>query len=139
MEATAYSLYFSAFLVVLAVRRNQVSLVPRYCLYGEPPQTADDWFLHFEDLDDRTRPAAWRVRPHAHVDLHQVFRFRHGRGWVTAEEETIALFPAIDGLDALRLSKIGLPLKTGPVRGEPHWGSRNPWDLGQAAKACAPR
>ncbi|MGN7126830.1 helix-turn-helix domain-containing protein [Methylorubrum thiocyanatum] len=69
-------------------------VVPRYFLYGEPPQTADDGFLHLEELDDRSRPAAWRIRPHAHADLHQVFCIRQGRGTVTAEgEETTFAAP----------------------------------------------
>lgn len=66
------------------------SVVPRYFLYGEPPRTADELFLHLEALDDRSRPAAWRIRPHAHADLHQVFLIQCGRGTVTAEGEETA-------------------------------------------------
>ncbi|WP_092037863.1 helix-turn-helix domain-containing protein [Methylobacterium pseudosasicola] len=65
-------------------------LVPHYFLYGEPPQAPDDRFLHVEDLDDRSRAAAWRITPHAHADLHQVFLIRHGHGTVTAEGEATA-------------------------------------------------
>jgi len=65
-------------------------LVPHYVLYGEPPRAIDDRFLHVEDLDDRSRPAAWRITPHAHADLHQVFLIRHGHGTVTAEGEATA-------------------------------------------------
>lgn len=65
-------------------------VVPRYFLYGEPLQAADDSFVHLEDLDDRSRPAAWQIHPHAHADLHQVFWIRDGRGTVTAEGDAIA-------------------------------------------------
>ncbi|MDH2313614.1 helix-turn-helix domain-containing protein [Methylobacterium brachiatum] len=65
-------------------------VVPRYFLYGEPLQAADDGFVHLEDLDDRSRPAAWQIHPHAHADLHQVFWIREGRGTITAEGDAIA-------------------------------------------------
>lgn len=65
-------------------------VVPRYSLYGEPLQAADDGFVHLEELDDRSRPAAWQIHPHAHADLHQIFWIRHGHGVITAEGEEIA-------------------------------------------------
>ena len=65
------------------------SVVPRFFLYGEPPRASDDRFLHLEEIDDRARPAAWRILPHAHADLHQVFAVRSGGGTIAAEGETI--------------------------------------------------
>lgn len=66
-----------------------ISTIPRYSLYGEPVRAADDRFVHLEDLDDRTRPAAWRIQPHTHADLHQIFQIVQGGGIVTVEGEPI--------------------------------------------------
>lgn len=83
METGAILLYFCAGFRRWGVRVQ--SVVPRYFLYGEPFQIADDGFVHLEELDDRSRPAAWQIHPHAHADLHQIFWIRQGRGTVTAE------------------------------------------------------
>lgn len=66
------------------------ALVPHFFLYGEPPRTPEDRFLHMEEIDDRARPAAWRILPHAHADLHQVLIARSGGGVIEAEDETLA-------------------------------------------------
>lgn len=65
-------------------------VVPRFFLYGEPPRPPEDRFLHLEEIDDRARPAAWRILPHAHADLHQVLAVRSGGGTLEAESETLA-------------------------------------------------
>ena len=46
--------------------------IPRFFLYGEPPRDADERFLHVETIADRSRLYEWRIRPHAHRDLHQL-------------------------------------------------------------------
>ncbi|WP_427023616.1 helix-turn-helix domain-containing protein [Aureimonas ureilytica] len=66
------------------------TVVPRFFLYGEPPRAPEDRFLHMEEIDDRARPAAWRILPHAHADLHQVLMARSGGGVIEAEGETLA-------------------------------------------------
>ncbi|WP_279482383.1 helix-turn-helix domain-containing protein [Aureimonas sp. SK2] len=66
------------------------TVVPRFFLYGEPPRAPEDRFLHMEEIDDRARPAAWRILPHAHADLHQALVVRNGGGVVEAEGETLA-------------------------------------------------
>lgn len=52
--------------------------VPRFYLYGEPPQEPAARFLHVEALAERSGPSHWKIRPHAHGDLHHVFHITHG-------------------------------------------------------------
>jgi AraC family transcriptional activator of pobA len=54
--------------------------IERFFLYGEPPRPAAARFVHLEKLDERSRPANWTIRPHAHPDLHHVFLFESGGG-----------------------------------------------------------
>jgi AraC family transcriptional activator of pobA len=37
-------------------------------------------FLHLEDLDERSRPSNWNIRPHAHQSLAHVFVITEGGG-----------------------------------------------------------
>ena len=62
------------------------SAVPSFFLYGEPPRPVDDRFLHVEDLDDRSRPSDWTIRPHRHANLHHVFHMTGGQGVVQIDE-----------------------------------------------------
>lgn len=63
---------------------------PRFFLYGEPPQAAPARFLHLEPLARRSQRSDWRIRPHVHADLHQVFRIGRGSGLLRADAETLA-------------------------------------------------
>jgi AraC family transcriptional activator of pobA len=54
--------------------------IPSFFLYGEPPRQVDPQFVHVEDLDHRTRPSGWSIRPHAHADLHHLFLIQTGAG-----------------------------------------------------------
>jgi len=63
-------------------------VIPRFFLYGEPPRTVSDRFLHLEALDDRSRPAHWNIRPHSHANLNHVFHIAEGSGEMRAESET---------------------------------------------------
>ena len=65
-------------------------LIPRFFLYGEQPREVADRFLHLESLDDRTRPANWNIRPHAHANLSHVFCVGAGGGRMFADADTIA-------------------------------------------------
>ena len=62
--------------------------IPRFFLYGEPPRDADERFLHVETIADRSRLYEWRIRPHAHRDLHQVLVIFTGGGQMQAETQT---------------------------------------------------
>ena len=59
--------------------------IPRFFLYGEPPRDADERFLHVETIADRSRLYDWRIRPHAHRDLHQLLVIFTGGGEMQAE------------------------------------------------------
>src|SRR5579863_1504211 len=62
--------------------------IPRFFLYGEPPRDADERFLHVETIADRSRLYEWRIRPHAHRDLHQLLLIFTGGGEMQAETQT---------------------------------------------------
>ncbi len=75
--------------------------IPVFFLYGEAPQKVDRHFLHLEDLDDRSRPNDWNIRPHAHETLHHMFFVRAGSGQMSVDGErvqfvapTVLLIPA---------------------------------------------
>ena len=61
--------------------------IPRFFLYGEPPRDADERFLHVETIADRSRLYDWRIRPHAHRDLHQILVLFTGGGEMQAETQ----------------------------------------------------
>jgi len=63
--------------------------IPRFFLYGEPPRTIGDRFLHLEALDERTRPANWNIRPHTHANLCHIFHIDHGGGEMRADERVV--------------------------------------------------
>lgn len=64
--------------------------IPRFFLYGEPPQAVGERFLHLESLDDRSRPANWNIRPHTHANLNHVFHITEGGGEMRADGATLA-------------------------------------------------
>jgi AraC family transcriptional activator of pobA len=75
---------------VLEKRLDLIPNIPSFFLFGEPLRTVEGKFLHLEDLDDRSRPNDWNIRPHAHADLNHVFLIAEGSGVMRAEGETIA-------------------------------------------------
>jgi AraC family transcriptional activator of pobA len=75
--------------------------IPRFFLYGEPERDAGERFVHVELIADRSGPNEWRVRPHTHSDLHQLFLILRGGGQLRADEArcrltapTLILVPA---------------------------------------------
>lgn len=64
--------------------------IPSFYLYGEAPRDVEDHFLHLEDLAERSRPADWNIRAHAHANLNHVFFLTHGAGEMVAEGEPVA-------------------------------------------------
>lgn len=62
--------------------------IPRFSLYGEPPRDADERFVHVETIADRSRLYDWRIRPHAHRDLHQLLVIFSGGGEMQAETDS---------------------------------------------------
>lgn len=63
------------------------SPVPRFFLYGEPPQDPDERFVHVESIADRSRLYDWHIRPHGHRGLHQVLVISSGGGEMQAETQ----------------------------------------------------
>jgi AraC family transcriptional activator of pobA len=63
--------------------------IPRFFLYGEPPQHVADRFLHLESLDVRSRPANWNVRPHTHGGLSHIFCLEEGEGAMSADGRSL--------------------------------------------------
>jgi AraC family transcriptional regulator, transcriptional activator of pobA len=59
--------------------------VPTFYLYGEPHRSVSNHFVHAESLDDRSRPAGWRIRPHAHRELNHLILISNGGGVMQAE------------------------------------------------------
>jgi AraC family transcriptional activator of pobA len=59
--------------------------VPTFYLYGEPHRAARADFIHVETLEQRSRPAGWRIRPHAHRDLNHLILIARGGGDMTVE------------------------------------------------------
>ena len=59
--------------------------IPRFFLYGEPPRSVGERFIHVEAIDNRTRPANWNIRPHAHTGLSHIFHVADGGGLMSAD------------------------------------------------------
>jgi len=58
-----------------------------FALYGENPQERDERFIHVEALEERSRPSNWTIRPHRHLDLHQIFVVTSGAGDISMDAE----------------------------------------------------
>jgi AraC family transcriptional activator of pobA len=63
---------------------------PTFYLYGEPPRSVEDGFVHVESLDDRSRPSEWTIRPHSHAELAHIFHIATGGGDILANGRRIA-------------------------------------------------
>lgn len=64
----------------------RASGVPVFYLFGEPHRSASDRFVHLEQLQHRSRPNNWTIRPHAHSELSHIFVIRRGGGTMLAED-----------------------------------------------------
>lgn len=64
-------------------------VIPSFYLYGEPHRAVAPGFIHVEELDDRSRPSEWTIRPHAHADLVQLFLIDTGGGVMQVEDRTL--------------------------------------------------
>lgn len=61
--------------------------IPQYFLYGEATHDVDERFLHIESIAERSRLHDWKIRPHAHQDLHHFLLVIRGGGVFYAEGE----------------------------------------------------
>lgn len=64
--------------------------IPTFYLYGEPHRAVQDGFIHVEQLDDRSRASDWKIKPHAHADLAQLFVVGAGGGTMQADERALS-------------------------------------------------
>lgn len=95
MDEALINLHFSSVecsgrQAVAAGAMRQPYEIDTFFLYGEPPRPADARFAHLEFVDERSRPAHWTIRPHAHADLHHVFEMFAGGGVIHADGARIA-------------------------------------------------
>lgn len=61
--------------------------IPQYSLYGEAEQDVDERFLHVESIAERSALHDWKIRPHAHRDLHHLLLVQKGGGALRVEDE----------------------------------------------------
>lgn len=61
--------------------------IPQYFLYGEATHDVDERFMHIESIAERSRLHDWKIRPHAHQDLHHLLLVTRGGGVLYAEGE----------------------------------------------------
>jgi AraC family transcriptional regulator, transcriptional activator of pobA len=62
------------------------SEIPQYSLYGEASQDVDEHFLHVESIAERSQLHDWKIRPHAHRDLHHFLLVQKGGGILQVED-----------------------------------------------------
>ncbi|SLN26653.1 Arabinose operon regulatory protein [Roseivivax jejudonensis] len=68
--------------------------IPAYALYGERSDEPD--LLHAETIVDRAARHDWRIAPHRHVALSQIFALTAGTARMSVEGEEVALaLPAL--------------------------------------------
>ena len=95
MEEATINLDFSQELRVLRSGGGavQITRIPRFFLYGEPPNGADEHALHIETIAARSRQYDWKIRPHTHRGLHQLLFIAKGGGTAQAETTTVSFRP----------------------------------------------
>lgn len=71
----------------------QTSLIPAYQLYGEQHVFPD--VLHIERIVDRAAGLDWRIAPHRHLHLHQLFLLRSGDIRLTVDGENLSPSPPV--------------------------------------------
>lgn len=69
------------------------SPIPAWNLYGEDSPFPD--LLHIERIVDRAAGLDWRIAPHRHLHLHQVFLLTSGGGRLTIDGTAQALAPPV--------------------------------------------
>lgn len=67
--------------------------IPVWQLYGEDNPFPD--LLHIEAIVDRAAGLEWRIAPHRHLHLHQVFLVRSGEIFLTVDGMTRRLDPPV--------------------------------------------
>ena len=88
---------------------NRASIVPNYALFGEMGGFPD--LTHVERIIDRARIHAWKIRPHRHEQLAQIFVIQRGeaqcrvdgQSWYCSDQSIFYLPPhCIHGFEFAR-------------------------------------
>jgi AraC family transcriptional activator of pobA len=69
--------------------------IPDYGLYGEPQDRHFTERLHVETVPYRSAVHDWKIRPHRHHGLYQLFWIESGGGQLEIEDTTHALCPPL--------------------------------------------
>lgn len=86
MDDPGKSWYFPAMMTVQ-------QKIPSWQLYGEDSPFPD--LLHIERIVDRAAGLDWRIAPHRHLHLHQVFLILSGQIRLTINGATTEVFPPV--------------------------------------------
>jgi AraC family transcriptional activator of pobA len=71
----------------MARSRRQSEAIPHYALYGEQGGLPHADFVHIEDIEARSGPAGWHIRPHRHAGMFQVLCISEGGVDVTVDAD----------------------------------------------------
>jgi AraC family transcriptional regulator, transcriptional activator of pobA len=69
--------------------------IPDYALYGEPLDKQFAERLHIETVPQRSAAHSWRIRPHRHHGLYQLFWIESGGGELQIEDTRRTLSPPL--------------------------------------------
>ncbi|MBL1438043.1 MAG: helix-turn-helix domain-containing protein [Rhodobacteraceae bacterium] len=71
------------------VHRIETAGIPAYSLYGENVDFPD--VLHCEPIAERAHIHGWKIVPHRHYNLHQVFLLTSGKATMSLDSSSLAL------------------------------------------------
>ncbi len=69
----------------LASKMAKAPAIPRFFLYGDPPDEVELDFLHAERIQLRSGQHDWRIAAHAHPDHVQILLVEQGGGWMRVD------------------------------------------------------
>jgi len=75
----------------VSVKRRAATAVPTVDFYGDAAEWSTSALLHSEPLIERSRLHAWRIRPHRHSSLAQLFWLAEGAGEARFDGERYVL------------------------------------------------
>src|SRR4029078_10075541 len=69
---------------------GNVSALPLFHLYGDPPDDSAFDFIHIETIASRSAIHDWTIRAHRHRNLFQILLIEQGGGEMSFEAATIS-------------------------------------------------
>ena len=91
-----------------ASKMAKAPAIPRFFLYGDPPDEVELDFLHAERIQLRSGQHDWRIAAHAHPDHIQILLVQQGGGWMQVEGvDYPATAPALMVIPAGMVHEIG--------------------------------